>query len=77
MEIAWKRPRGEVHCFFIYNGTPDIPPHVRRITGIEPGWLQSRRAVAPEEMGKLFSGVAEGFLLVAHHAVYEKNGLIT
>lgn len=75
MEIAWKRPRGEVHCFFIFNWAPGIPPHVRRITGIEPEWLQNRRAVTPEEMGKLLSGVAEGLLLVAHHAVYEKKWL--
>ncbi len=75
MEIAWKSPGGEVHHFFIHSSAPSIPPRIRQLTGMEPEWLKNPLAVAPDEMGKLFAGVAEGFVLVAHHAVYEKKWL--
>lgn len=77
MEIAWKSPGSDVHCFFFWNEDPQIPLRVRSLTGIEPSDLSGPRALHASEIKQLFLSAAgipmSPVLLVAHHSLYEKK----
>lgn len=82
IEVAWKEPGCDAHRFLIKNtGGGNIPPRVKRITGITDEDISGSWAIHPEELKKLFLAAAgldrEGSpaLLVAHYAVYEKRWL--
>ncbi|MCK5131305.1 MAG: GIY-YIG nuclease family protein [Candidatus Sabulitectum sp.] len=82
LEVAWKELTFSPHCFLVRNITGmEIPPKVKRITGITNEDVEGSDALHPEELKKLFlaaAGLDEGgppVTLVAHYAVYEKRWL--
>lgn len=82
LEVAWKELTFSPHCFLVRNVTGmEIPPKVKRITGIANEDVDGSDALHPEELKKLFLAAAglEGdgppVTLVAHYSVYEKRWL--
>lgn len=82
LEVAWKESGLSSHCFLVRNTSGmNIPPRVKRITGITEEDVKGVEAIDPAELKKLFlaaagrDGDGSPLVLVAHFAVYEKRWL--